>query len=109
MTHDLTDQQLQVLRWIIEQVKNKALEETFFVVSMPTGVDPNAIVINGISELPDYVHLGTLNALANFEPKILIQKQTRLGIRHTLTRAAYEISAEKLRPGTDWPQYPETT
>ena len=92
MDNNLTDKQLQALRWIIEQVSNDTLQETFLVISVATLGDPEGILVDGVKDTPTYVNLGALHALIT-SGIIIADRTARSGIRFTLTKAAYERAA----------------
>ena len=92
MIHNLTEKQLQALRWIMKQVEDDVLQESFIVISSATLASPDAILISGIEDLPDYINAGALDALSI--TRILASNRTPGGAtRYTLTGEAYRVAA----------------
>ena len=92
MIHNLTDKQLQALRWIMKRVEDEIFQESFIVISSSTVGSPDAILIPGISDLPDYIDAGALEALTISG---ILRRSRALGgaARYTLTRKAYNVAA----------------
>ena len=86
MIHNLTDKQLQALRWIVDKFNNNVDNESFIVPK--SQLEP--IQIKGFDNLPDYVNAGSLNALTASD--ILVPSYEPNFTRYTLTKAAYRIA-----------------
>ena len=92
MIHNLTDKQIQALRWIMKQVEDDVLQESFIVISSATLASPDAILISRIEYLPDYINAGALDALST--SGILVPNHASGGAtRYTLTGEAYGVAA----------------
>jgi hypothetical protein len=92
MIHNLTEKQLQALRWIMKQVEDNVLQESFIVISSSTVDSPDAILIPGISDLPDYINAGALEALTI--SGVLRRSRAPGGaVRYTLTKKANSVAA----------------
>jgi hypothetical protein len=90
--HNLTEHQLKILRWIVKQVKDGELKETFEVAHISTMKETTLFFpeLRG-KNIPDYIDLGALNALV-IEDVLRGSFVTRDTNNYTLTRRAYEIS-----------------
>lgn len=94
MLHNLTDKQLEALRWIVQHIKDGILNETFEVAYVQWSDGdrlffPELRGKGGVN--PDPINIGVLDALV--ASGILIPARlSRDTTRYTLTRAAYEIT-----------------
>jgi len=86
MNHNLTDKQLEALRWLVGQVKDGAIGESFTVQDASTAAGVKILV--DFKKLPESLGLGTLDALSASD--VLVSNPYEK--RYTLTRKAYEIA-----------------
>ena len=94
MIHNLTDNQLQVLRWLVKQVKEGKIEESFFARAIMKDYSIYRVKIVGGPEVPDFVDFGALDALA--ADKVLFKKPSPNAVHsgtYTLREIAYQIVA----------------
>ena len=93
MIHNLTDKQLRALRWLVKQVNEGRLEESFYVSNLVTDTELMGVSFYNDLEIPDHLDYGVLNALV--ADRVLIFRPDRNALysgTYTLTRRAYEIT-----------------
>jgi hypothetical protein len=86
MIHNLTDKQLQALRWLVKQVRDGGIGESFKFVVQSTF--KSEIRMLDKTTPPNYLDSGVLDALT--ASKILVSSMDQS--RYTLTKKAYEIA-----------------
>ena len=91
MIHNLTDKQLQALRWLAKQVRSGKLEESFVVqrasiVYLAPQDDSLKIAINK-NPVPDFLDFGVLDAL--LAEGVIVSSSSN---RYTLRKKAYKIA-----------------
>ena len=82
MNHNLTDKQLDALRWLVENIENGELEESFIPV-----VGGILTIADFSGKVPDHVNFGSLEALVADGAFI------KSGQQYIVTRRAFEITA----------------
>ena len=93
MIYDLTEKQFQALKWITKRIEDGTFQNQSFIVVLSSTVgSPDAIVISGIDDLPDYINAGALEALSSSE--VLDRRRVNArAIRYTLKEEANYVSA----------------
>lgn len=86
--HNLTNKQLNALRWFMEGIENGYLGESFILNEVNT-LGGSSVLIPQLRgrDVPEFVDMGTITALV--ADMVFI----RVGAEYTVTRRAYEISS----------------
>lgn len=84
--HNLTQKQLDALRWFMRRIENGVIEETFFLSELNVS-GGSAIIMPGLrgENVPDSIDIGAVNALV--VDGVFIKN----GGEYTATKRAYEI------------------
>lgn len=92
MIHNLTDKQLRVLKWIVEQVEAGEIEESFTVrrIARINQGGPKELSVGG-KDAPDFVDIGSLDVLVSMG--FLVHSPS--SYKYTLIQKAYEVAAPK--------------
>ena len=93
MIHNLTDKQLQALRWLVKQINGGVLEESFYASSLVTETGIMGVAFYNDLETPEYLDFGVLDALV--ADKVIVNKlspKASYSGTYTLTRKTYEIA-----------------
>ena len=89
MNHNLTPNQLEALKWLVQHVRSGKLEETFEAVEKPGG----GLFLPDVrgEKLPDYMNPGALAAL-QIEGTLRIVSKGKDNIKYVLAGKAYQLA-----------------